>query len=227
MGNAFVYEHPKSVIMVVKGPLAVQVSKVSQADSVCLAHPGAPMRREVGPTYRSDPQETWRQLGYAHERGEQVDFRIMPGWMCTNVQNLDGSIDVQPQLLAPITMGVAIEQLACEPQNPQGVSILATVRNIMNYARCLIGDHDRYSIPIVAKGDLVRISYSLTEGTGGLQIIHKQGIDALPDEDSEELFVNSLSGLRCDVIDEGSAPIRGRSIYRVIKSWPSASAPVA
>lgn len=190
-------QRPKGVVVVVSGPASMSVIDTIPHDSVeanvvdgapdAGASPDQPVATRAR-QYKSNPEETWRMLGYAKERGESVTFRIDIGWLLPGVVSPSGGLIIESILPHPITVQVTIEHISSEPENPQGIAILARVKDVVNHSAYFPGGPERMDLPVIKSGSLLQLSYSLTSAEGGLCVVDEQD-----PYNNQPPLINSLS----------------------------------
>lgn len=179
----------------------------------------------------------------SHHIDGLVKFWFMPGWLCPDVRDAQGRFEIWPQLDAPIPINVKVIDLCGELEhgNPQGVALLAEVKEVSRYQVRLSQEDCR--TPILKPGDIIRISYHLLQTTGGFSILLHSDNPLLEECRAVRLtdvapMVNSLSQLCREYIgksdpqqrDTGgtakpvSAPRRDYDVYKVVST--SAQLPV-
>ncbi len=151
---------------------------------------------------------------------DTVVFRIMPGITCTSVRNTQGWLEIEPLLLTPIPMTVALEEVSDEAKNSLGLSLYARVQEVKGYKDVIPASYQcKLSIPLLKPGSMVQISYNLMENTGGFTEIKSAFA-----EDYQPPLINSRCELHREFV-KGSLSRRGCSVYKA--SSTSAETPVS
>lgn len=180
-------QRPKGVVVVVSGPASMSVIDTVPHHPTDTAS-GSQLASTYERQYKPNPEETWRMLGYAKERSESVTFRIDIGWLLPGVVSPSGGLIIESILPHPITVQATIEHISSEPENPQGIAILARVKDIANHSAYFPGGPERMDLPVIKSGSLLQLSYSLTSAEGGLCIVDEQD-----PHNNQPPLINSLS----------------------------------
>lgn len=154
--------------------------------------------------------DTLRQHLYqAYQDGEEVIFRVMSGLACADIRDKGGALEIEPLLLTPVPATVIIKDISNEVENPYGVAIFAQVQDIVAYENFLPGTLiSGIKIPLLKEDDLIQLSYSLEQNTGGfIKIVSPFA------EDNPPPLINSRCELSREFAGFGNS-CRGRSLYK-------------
>lgn len=111
-----------------------------------------------------DGPQNATEIKGAYSTGTDVRFRFMFGLFCPSVNGERARI--QPVAIAPSSMAVHINELSLEQESPAGLSLTATVSEINQYARYIVGHPVRLT-DLITVNRRVRISYNCDNHSGG------------------------------------------------------------
>ncbi len=160
--------------------------------------------------------------------GTPVEFWFMSGWLCPNVRDFQGFLEVQPQLLTPLPILVEIRNFSNEVGNYQGLVIFAEVKHVPRYFGHLSEDKDHDQGPILQVGDLLQISYHLVDSIGGFSILGnikdvKKSACIIYEFEDHPPVVNSLSQLHREYVGQPALLQRIQTDTSTVKCSPPAS----
>lgn len=175
-----------------------------------------------GPTVRMNVRETAEGFTYErmeieefllHELTGEVRFQMFAGWLGRKPFIDDrGLLEIAPVLLRPLSICVKVRQSFIERNNPDGVTIVGWIEELMDYgggSDYLYVNNKR--IPVMKKGDLICASYNIVDGTGGFV-----RVESAFREDFQPSLANSRTGVHCIYHREVEGDRRfGRGVYKL------------